>query len=337
MARAEANLMRELRPEVRPLLDKTTLQKIIKPVFNAASVINTRFFTDGIVNLNLEICLKNPSVLLNLRIFSGDNAGIRARKESIIYGLVADQTSVPVPRVFRLDSSRTVIDDVFVLQSRIPGINLEKVCDQLSSDEQRKIAHQVGNFLGQLHSICFNQFGGSVSGHEIGNTRSWDEFFLDFTSKNIIWCKKQDVIDNRLANSFKEHIVKWQWLLSTDQPAVLVHKDFHLGNIKVQKDQKGDWKVSGVYDFEDAIAGHNEFDFAKPYWAIFEKYPQMKMPMLQNYCEVNSLSPLFEQRMDKLYRLAEITDFLVFGTQHNMVEEVQRNIVLAKKIIGETI
>lgn len=315
--------------------DRSTYQNIVRGVFNKTEVNNVQMLTGGIVNASFEINLTNPDIQLHLRVYSGKDAEVRTNKERVIYDLIAKQTSVPVPTIYALDSSRAVTSEVFSLQSSLPRVNLEAVCRELSADEQKNIALQTGECLGQLHTICFSGFGEEVSESAVGKEFSWSKFFLGFISKNIDWCESQGTIDGNLADSLREHIAKWQWLLPKDQPAVLVHKDFHLGNIKVQKDQNGSWRTSGIYDFEHAIAGHNEFDFAKPYWAIFEPYLEMKEPTLLGYNKVNKISPLFELRISKLYRLAEITDFLFFGTKHGMNSEVARNISSIKEILGE--
>ena len=317
--------------------DKLTCQKVVRKVFNRAEVDNVQMLAGGVVNANLEISLRNPQMQLHLKVYGGEDAEIRANKERAIYDLIAKQTNVPVPKIYLLDTSKTMVSNVVALQSSLPGVNLETVCDKLTVDEQEKIAFKMGECLGQLHTIRFDKFCEKFSEGIIDDELSWNRFFLDFVERNISWCEKHGTLASNLANAIREHILEWQELLPEDQPLVLIHKDFHSGNIKVQKNQKDNWRISGIYDFEHAIFGHNEFDFAKPHWAFFEPYPQMKEPMLLGYNSVNKLSPLFELRMDKLYRLGEITDFLVFGATQNMDSEIARNILSVKEILRRTV
>jgi len=327
--------MKRLKNTAYNRFDRSTCQSVVRTVFNNAEVNTVQMLTGGIVNANFKISLTNPDMQLHLRVYNGENAEARANKERVIYDLIAKKTNVSIPTIYAVDSSKTVVDKVIALQSSLPGINLETVCYELPTNEQGGIALQIGECLGQLHTIRFSKFGEGVSEDAIGNDSSWKEFFLRFVSKNINLCESHGTIDNDMASSLRGHIAKWQWLLPGNQPAVLVHNDFHPGNIKIQRNQSGDWKISGVYDFEQAIAGHNEFDFAKPHWAFFEAYPQMREPMLLGYNKVNKLSPLFEKRMDKLYRLAEITDFLVFGTKRDMNSEIARNLLSVEEILKE--
>jgi Ser/Thr protein kinase RdoA (MazF antagonist) len=316
-------------------LDRLTSEDIVRKVFNKARVSSIQMLRGGIINTNFEISLTHPDKKLNLRIYSGEDAEIRANKEKVLYDLIAEQTNVPTPTVYLLDSSRTKADYVYSLQSILPGDNLEEVCNRLPTDEQKGIAMQIGEYMGELHTICFSRFGEEVFGNAIGDKSTWSIFFQEFVSKNVDWCEKQGTLHGGLADSLREHIFKWQWLLPETPSAVLIHKDFHPGNIKVQKGHDGSWKVSGIYDFEHAIAGHNEFDFAKPYWAFFDPYPQMKEPMFLGYNKISELSPLFELRMHKLYRLAEISDFLVFGTKRGMNSEIVRNLSIIREMIKE--
>lgn len=306
--------------------NKAFYQGVVRSVFNKAEVKRVQVLTGGNVNKNFVISLTNPETQVHLRVYVGKDAEDRANKERIIYDLLAKQTNIPIPTVYVSDSSRSVASEVFALHSLLPGVNLKMICDELPQDERKDIASQIGGSLAKLHTIYFKMFGDGVSEDTIGDKPSWKEFFLEFTSKNISCCEEQGIINSHLADSLREHIARWQWLLSIEQPPVLVHRDFHLGNVKVQKDQSGNWRISGIFDFEHAIAGHNEFDFTKPYWAIFEPYPDMREPMLSSYSQAKQLSPFFDLRMNRLYRLAEIIDFLVFGTKMGLKHEIDQNI-----------
>lgn len=307
----------------------------MKTTFSGAEIKSVRVLTLGIVNYNFEIILTNPDIQLHLRVYSGEDAEYRAKKEKFVYNLIRKQTDIPIPETYILDTSRTVTNEIFALQSSLPGVNLETVCNGLNPGEQRGIALQTGKCLGQLHTIRFSRFGEQIFEDAVGDESTWSRFFLGFISKNVGWCEKQGTISGSLVDALRKHVSRWQWLLPEDQPAVLVHRDFHPGNVKVQRNQHEDWIISGVYDFEHAITGHNEYDFAKPYWAFFEPYPQMREPMLLGYNRVIKLSPLFELRMSKLYSLAEIFDFLVFGTKNRMNPEISRNLSSVREILEE--
>jgi len=327
--------MERLRNTENHPFNKSTCQAIARTVFSRTEVNDVHILPGGIINSSIELSLRNPNTQLHLRVYNGEDAEVRASKEKLLYDLIAKHTNVPIPTIYSLDSSRTAIDQIFSLQSSLPGVNLESVCGKLTAEEQKSIAFQVGGYRGQLHTIRFRGFGEEVSKNTLGHAPTWGKFFLEFVSKNIDWCEDQGTIDGNLADNIKNHLLRWQRLLPEDQPAVLVHRDFHPGNIKVQKDRKGKWKISDIYDFEHAIAGHAEFDFAKPYWTFFEPYPQMKESMLRGYNDVNKLSPLFELRMDKLYRLAEISDFLVFGIKRGIASEIAKNLSAVTQVLRE--
>ena len=314
-------------------LNRKVSKQIISSFSKSAELETVSPLNGGVVNKNFKLILGNPAMDIHLRIYCGEDAEFRARKEGFVYTLLSQNTDLLVPEVYVLDSSRKIIDRVFALQSMLPGVNLESVCGSLSAEEQRAVAFEIGYQLGQIHSIRFDKFGDFLLGDGLENSRTWGNFFKDFTSRNITWCAKYGVVDQSFANIFTDYMKKWQKLLLINQPPVLIHRDLHLGNIQTQTDQNSRWHVCGIYDFEYAIAGHNEFDFAKPYWAIFDQYPTMKESMLSGYKSESNLSDLFEMRMSRLYRLAELTDFLVFGTKSGKKEEVIRALETVRKII----
>ena len=56
--------------------------------------------------------------------------------------------------------------------------------------------------------------------------------------------------------------------------------------------------------------------------------------ILKAYSEVRNLSFLFGLGINKIYKISEISDFLVFGAKNNVVSEVRTNIFTTKKLLG---
>jgi len=152
---------------------RTICQDIVRSVFKKAEVRKIRVLTGGIVNRNFEMRLINPNMQVHLKVYSGKDAEDRASKERIVYDLLAKQTDIPISTIYASNFSRTVANEAFVLQSSLPGANLEVVCNELSLDERKSIALQVGECLGQLHTICFTRFGDKLFENAIGDKLSW--------------------------------------------------------------------------------------------------------------------------------------------------------------------
>lgn len=307
------------------LLDPDRLKEVVRLAFPYSKITNMSNLSTSRRSINLEITIDQPESSLNSRVFKGKDAKTRAKKEEYFYRLITRHTDIPVPTVYVRDESKGLIDGVFVLESRLPGINLGRACQSLNEESQKDLAFQLGVCLAQIHSIKFKKYGDRFEDKQIGQFLSWKEYFLQFIRENLTWCSEQKVIPAEVNNLLDSYIEKWGWILDVDSPPCLVHQDFHLENVNILQTSENKWIVSGIYDFERGISGHNEWDFAKPRWAIFERYPVMREPMLEGYLKVSSLSDEFEERLN-FYKAAESIDFWVFGTKVGLHSEVSQSI-----------
>lgn len=311
-------------PGARPF-DLGSLKEIVGPVFPQSDIVDVVALSSSSRSINLEITTAGPELGLNLRVFVGEDAQTRAQKEEYFCRLIGQETDVVVPTVYLRDNSRQLVDGALVLESKLPGVKLGEVCGGLTEGEQKSLAFQLGGCLAQIHSIKLEKYGDRFEGGRLGQFLSWKDYFLQSLRRKLAWCSQQRLISVESRNLLASYVEERGWIFDIQSPPCLVHQDLHLGNVKALLTPAGRWVVSGIYDFEDGISGHNEWDFAKPNWAIFSRYPAMKGPMLAGYLERGLLSDEFEERLE-LYRVAESIDFWVFGTKTGLSDEVDRSI-----------
>lgn len=171
--------------------------------------------------------------------------------------------------VERIDNDKYVF-----VQKKLPGENLgqrvlrkEKIVDEFFYDNDELYLQHLNEILSNLHAIRFNKFGWLkiAEGTLDGEYESWQDFIL---LESDIWLK--NIYDNRergyrltgnKLQEVKEILGKYyeinKELLKTEV-SCFIHGDMiNSGNVLVK-----DGKVSGIIDFEWALAGDPAWEFA---------------------------------------------------------------------------
>ncbi|RLB11340.1 MAG: hypothetical protein DRG27_01405, partial [Deltaproteobacteria bacterium] len=99
-------------------------------------------------------------------------------------------------------------------------------------------------------------------------------------------------------------------VLFEGKPCLLVG-DYKANNINVINDPS--WRINGIYDFGDAFAGLNEWDFSKFFRHVTDVYPDMKRPFLNGYKQSGIVRKGFEKKV----RVYDV--FLVLLTVEKMM------------------
>jgi aminoglycoside phosphotransferase (APT) family kinase protein len=96
-------------------------------------------------------------------------------------------------------------------------------------------------------------------------------------------------------------------LLTAETQAVLCHNDLHEGNLLVLE-RAGRWRISGVLDVENAVAGDPLLDLAKTDYYAVRGHPVKRRAMLEGY---GPLPPKAEEtiRLYRLYHAIELWDW----------------------------
>ena len=96
-------------------------------------------------------------------------------------------------------------------------------------------------------------------------------------------------------------------LLNVKTKPCLLHKDYHASHIIADKG-----KISGIIDFEWAIAGHNELDIVKSCLWMFENKKDLEKIFLDGYKQYGEISKDFSKRR-KLYEILTLLSSLSFS------------------------
>jgi len=217
------------------------------------------------------------------------------RKEVAVSTLIQDRLSVPTPRVLFADDSKKLLGLNFILMTELEGSNLCRIEPTLTPDQLVSAYVQIGQLLREFHRIPMEAFG------YIGPNGIWTAHATNYAYISFQFGQKLEEFADRggatsLARRVEVHAADRMGLLLECTQPVLCHNDLHAGNLLAAIAQ-GTVRLSGVLDFEGALAGDPLMDVAKALYYVDE---QGKSALLEGYGEMRRWQP--SQTLD-LYRL----------------------------------
>jgi hygromycin-B 7''-O-kinase len=139
----------------------------------------------------------------------------------------------------------------YVLMSRLPGIPLDAVWGQLPAGGRDRLADQLGLTLAALHELpppAIKDW--------------WPGDWPGFVAQQHARCEREQR-DLGLPASWADQIPGFldSAGLSPGRP-VLLHTEIMREHLLVTEDPGGAWRLSGLIDFEPAMRGAREYEFA---------------------------------------------------------------------------
>lgn len=303
------------------MLNKARTQKIIGRVFSKAKVVSIREFKKGMMNKTFDVKLSDKNVVL--RIYPRESW--KAVKEQYLYSLLAKRTRVPVPKVYKIDTSKKLIPFAYSILSKVEGMELGKV---YKKTKNKGLIKDAAKYLAKIHSIKFNKFGWIVGKQVKPKFSKWKDFFDYGLEHKLVKIRKISKVPNELIKQTKAYIEEHHDLLNIKSKPCLIHKDYHFSHIIA--DEK---RINGIIDFEWAVAGHNELDLIKSEWWMFEKLPEIRSIFHKAYKQAGGvISKEFEQRK-RLYELQILIGMISLSYKRKSSYWFKYNIKKAKKIL----
>lgn len=200
------------------------------------------------------------------------------------------QGKLPVPRVKAICATTdNALNKPFMVQTRLSGQPLDDIYGSLKQEEKLAIVDQIVNLMTELESIQFSKAGTfTISSLETTDSfapiKVFSEGNSDFVKlrtttldrqgpdlKSFLTSHVQGWIAQELRDEGSEEqsltIGSWKKVLSmldtldnegafakAPCPIVLHHWDFEPRNIMVEQDSSNKWHITGVIDWDDALA-----------------------------------------------------------------------------------
>jgi len=305
------------------MLSKPKAEKAVRKVFPDSKIKNIYRLKKGMINENYSIKIKHPDKELILRIYPTD--GWKAKKEKYLYDLMARKIKIPVPEVYAIDISKKIVPKNYLLLSKVQGKELN-IAYRKTKDV--RLIKEAGSILAKMHSIKFSSFGWIVNTEIKPCFRSWPDFVFYDLGVKLNKLSRVAKIKKPFINKCLDYVENNRELLEVKSKPCLLHKDYHFSHILSDKK-----RITGIIDFEWAIAGHSELDLIKSIWWMFEKMPSIEKPFLKGYKRYGTISNKFAKRK-RAYELILLTGLIGFSYQTKNKKWFDYNLKKAKSILG---
>jgi aminoglycoside phosphotransferase (APT) family kinase protein len=247
-----------IRPE--PDVPVATAQAIVESVLTDHRVAAVSRIHGGEIAATYEIAFEGANQPLVLKVYP-DSLHWKMRKEASVASLLEARLRVPTPRILLADDSKRLLHLNFILMTRLAGSNLATLEPGLTEHQVASAYRQIGLLLRDFHRIPMQAFGYiGASGISTPHLTNHDYLCCQFDRKLKEFAERGGAaaLARRVAAYFSKHAD----LCRECAGPVLCHNDLHAGNVLARLTE-GDALLSGVLDFEGALAGDPLMDVAK--------------------------------------------------------------------------
>jgi aminoglycoside phosphotransferase (APT) family kinase protein len=203
----------------------------------------------------------------------------RMAKEVFLYDRIARCEALPVPHVLGVDDSHESFPGSCMVMTALEGERLLDRLTDLADLEVAAIYRQIGAIQLELHRTQFERFGllatDVLGGY--GDNEAFMRARFDFNLAAFIELGG----GARLAQAVAEHVDAHAELFARCTEPVLCHNDFHEANLLVTLD--GGPQISGLFDFENALAGDPLLDLSKTHHPARRGSEQTLAALVEGY------------------------------------------------------
>ena len=219
--------------------------------------------------------------------------------ESTVLGAVETRLPIPTPGVQGIGELEGW---GYLLMDRLHGVGLAEAWPEIPGTERLRLAEQMGEALAMLHAL---------RDPRLETVRvDWAGFIAE---------QRASAVERQRRRGLEERWLEGiaEFLESTplgDPPAEsLLHTEIMREHLLVERDGGG-WRLSGLFDFEPAMVGAPEYEFASVGLFFSCGDPALLRRVLLSYgCAEGDLDEAFEQRLlayGLLHRYSNLPWFL---------------------------
>lgn len=195
-----------------------------------------------------------------LKVFPDDDEN-RFDKESFIYGLLREHGVTAIPTLLGgAPAESSPLGRPYLVMSKLAGTAAEYVTPTATEPQVAAIYRQMGAILKQVHGIRQAAFGYLTT--ELFEAEPTNEAFMRTLFINRAATFLEATGDRETHDAAHKYVADRAELLALCTTPVLLHNDFHEGNVLVDMTDDGP-VVTGFVDVETAMAGDPVADFAK--------------------------------------------------------------------------
>jgi aminoglycoside phosphotransferase (APT) family kinase protein len=264
------------------MITDTTIQNIMDK-FELGKCNSWEKFRKGIGGVTFNI---NDAFVMKINQDTLDP--FRAERNAEVIQLLAKH-HLPVSQFIGLDISLDIIPDKYILCRKLVGDDLGKSWKTFPPEEQRNVFLSFGKILAEFHKIKLDRYG------FIADDKTFPTWaaFIDHKYRGYYsYIERHNIVPSEILQEFEQFYQRNKHLLNIDVEPVFVHNDFQAKNVKYVNG-----KITGVFDFDECLSGHNEHDFIKLYLP-FKKEREYLDVILEGYRgNGGEVSKEFRQRL----------------------------------------
>ena len=266
----------KLKPDLQ--LSIATAQAIVDQAVSQQMVAAITRLHGGEIAAVYEIAFVDPAQPpLVLKVYP-DELHWKMKKELTVLGLIQGRLSVSVPRIVFTDDSKQLLDLNFTLMTRLDGSILGQLEATSTSAQRRSAYAQIGQLLREFHRIPMQAFG-YIGSTGILTPHPTNQAYLTHQFKRKLDEFTERGGDAGLTRQVAAHFADRAELPGACTQAALCHNDLHAGNLLATVTD-GSLRLSGVLDFEGALAGDPLMDVAKSLYYLDD---EARQALLQGY------------------------------------------------------
>ena len=245
-----------------------------------------------------------------------DHARSSLHKELWVYEYLAQHApSLPVPKVLAVDESGSLLPQAFSVLTRLDGVYLRSELNRLTRHDLIRVYRQMGSALRTLHDVKLPQFGEVMPGR--GTRYLSNPAFMLRQFELALETFERLGGDPSLHGRLNAYVSERHELLECQERASFCHNDGHDANMLVTPSRSG-WVLSGLLDFEHALAGDPLFDLAKTYYFAPDRSEELlaaltesHAPLITHWRDAFNLYLVYHQlRLWNLLAGLDVTDRL---------------------------
>ncbi len=236
-------------------VSRDQIERILKAAFgNGETVASMTPLGGGSINSTFEVMLRDQGSVI-LRVAPSDALAARGpswltpwglRREQAVIALATPALGGLLPATIASGFDRAEIERDWVVQERMPGVQLSTVDAALLPDERTALWIDLGNLTRRLHETPGDWFGAPVAGPRFDRLSA----LLRHDAAGL----RDDAARFGLPDAPFERLLGWiDELTDTfdDNPGPrLVHSDLARSHVFVDRDGDREWRISGIIDLE---------------------------------------------------------------------------------------
>lgn len=176
----------------------------------------------------------------------------------------------------------------YLIMEKIPGVPLSAVWATLDQQQQQTLVRQIGEAVKTLHAVPTDAL--------MPSPWNWTTF-IDRQRQNLLTNHEKLGLEPHWLNQLEEYVATVTIDFHEQQNMVPLHTELMPDHFFVNP-ADGEWRLSGLIDFEPALVGLREYDFAAVGVFLTQGNPALFRTFLTAYgYQVTDLTDDFRRRL----------------------------------------